>query len=302
MMQSQSRHSHFKQAGITLRLLEETRPIVDRDVPDADLVIATWWETAEWVMQLDARKGTKAHLMQDYEAWAGPADRVDSICACTIPKIVTAQWLAEMLERRFNQTNVRVVPYGVDKSIFSAPPRTKQPEPTVGLSYSNLHRKGTDIVLEAVRIARKSVPRLGVIAVGTVHPTPNLPIPSAAQYTLCANDRELRDLYSRCDAWLFGTREEGFGLPILEAMACRTPVIGTPAGAAPLLLRDGAGMLVRPEDPIDMARAIVELCNMSHFEWQSLSQKAHARTANYSWTNAAREFEAALKNLLHRKT
>jgi len=44
-------------------------------------------------------------------------------------------------------------------------------------------------------------------------------------------------------------------LPILEAMACRTPVIGTPAGPAPELLGAGGGILVRPEDPADMAMA-----------------------------------------------
>ena len=64
--------------------------------------------------------------------------------------------------------------------------------------------------------------------------------------------------------WLFGAREEGFELPILEAMACRTPVLGTPAGAALELLVDGAGILVPREDPDAMARAIVEVCQMEN--------------------------------------
>ncbi|MGC8714943.1 MAG: glycosyltransferase [Leptodesmis sp.] len=53
----------------------------------------------------------------------------------------------------------------------------------------------------------------------------------------------MRDYYSACDAWLFPSRYEAVGLPILEAMACRTPVIGTPAGIAPEMLSDGAGIL-----------------------------------------------------------
>src|SRR5437763_15791267 len=104
---------------------------------------------------------------------------------------------------------------------------------------------------------------------------PELPLPEDASYHACASNQALGGLYSQCDAWLFGTRQEGFGLPILEAMACRTPVIGTPAGAAPQLLREGAGVLVNREDPEDMAAAILQVCRLSGDEWRSMSTAAH---------------------------
>jgi glycosyltransferase involved in cell wall biosynthesis len=97
---------------------------------------------------------------------------------------------------------------------------------------------------------------------------------SHAEYICRAPEDKLKEIYSQCDAWLFGTRIEGYGLPILEAMACRTPVIGTPAGAAPELLVDGAGVLVKPEDPEDMARAIEHICSLSDSDWRVMSDAA----------------------------
>jgi glycosyltransferase involved in cell wall biosynthesis len=108
----------------------------------------------------------------------------------------------------------------------------------------------------------------------------------------------LRTIYAQCDAWLFPSRFEGFGLPILEAMACRTSVIGSPAGAAPELLADGAGILVNPEDPADMARAIVRVAEMSQAEWQQMSTCAYQRVAGYTWEDATGELEAVLQSLI----
>jgi glycosyltransferase involved in cell wall biosynthesis len=83
-------------------------------------------------------------------------------------------------------------------------------------------------------------------------------------------------------------------------MACRTPVIGTPAGAAPELLADGVGVLVKPEDPEDMARAIEQICKLSESEWRTMSDAAYARATSYTWEEATDCFEAALHTAIQR--
>ena len=77
-------------------------------------------------------------------------------------------------------------------------------------------------------------------------------------------------------------------------MACGTPVIGTPAGAAPELLAGGGGILVEPEDPEDMAKAIEQICQLSDIEWRAMSEKALETVINYTWEDAADLFQAAL--------
>jgi len=296
--QPKQQPSHFRDMGLELRTLTRWRPIEDRDLPDADIVVATWWETVEWVHALAPAKGVKVQLMQDYEVWGGPVRNVDLSCSLPMSRIVTAEWVGEVLRRKFHQTPAALIPCGVDLEMFYAPPRGKQPVPRIGPTYTTMRNKGCDISLQAYRLARRVIPELRLISFGNMKVAPELPLPEGASYYAYASNHVLRGLYSKCDAWLFGTRQEGFGLPILEAMACRTPVIGTPTGAAPQLLRDGSGILVNREDPEDMAKAIVRVCRLSDDEWRTMSTAAHVAASVHTWEKGARAFDSALRKVV----
>ena len=83
-------------------------------------------------------------------------------------------------------------------------------------------------------------------------------------------------------------------------MACRTPVIGTPAGAAPQLLAYGGGIQVPHDNPEAMAREIVKVCTMPDAEWRELSDKALANALHYTWDDATTLFEKALLEIVAR--
>jgi glycosyltransferase involved in cell wall biosynthesis len=296
--------SFFKDVPFVVHWLDHAGPITDRDLPNADVVIATWWETAEWVWKLSASKGAKLHFMQDYEVWGPPENtvRVDAVGALPIPKIVIARWVWELIEQRWGQTPIALVPNSVETNKFFASPRGKQPFPTVGLTYSSLPNKGSDISLAAIELAQRDLPQLRVIAFGATPPTAETKLPNNTEFHVQVPDEMLRDLYASCDAWLFGTRKEGFGLPILEAMACRTPVIGTPAGAARELIGQGGGILVANEDTTAMAQAIVRLATMTDVQWREVSNAAYRTATNYSWDDATGRFEEAVRSVAKRRT
>src|SRR5262249_45166631 len=56
--------SHLDGLPIEHRVLPHPGPVRDSEVPDADVTIATWWETAEWVAALGPAKGAKAYFIQ----------------------------------------------------------------------------------------------------------------------------------------------------------------------------------------------------------------------------------------------
>jgi glycosyltransferase involved in cell wall biosynthesis len=278
--------------GLPLHVVESWRPITDADVPDADVVIATYWQTAPWVAALAPAKGAKAYFMQDYGTPGQPLERVVPTWSLPLHLITIAQWLVDLIHEHVGKP-VELVPNAVDTTLFTAPPRGRQPVPTVGFVYVALWSKGADLCLAAAARARDDVPDLRLLTFGQA-PRPDLPLPAWAEHLGRLGDERLAAIYAACDAWLFGSRSEGFGLPILEAMACRTPVIATPAGAAPQLLAGGGGLLVRPMHPDALAAAIVRLCRMSEGEWQALSAAAYRTATSYTWDDATERFEAAL--------
>jgi len=286
--------THLDGTGVAHKVLDHRGPPQPRDLRDADVVVATWWETAEWVSALPPEKGVHVHFIQDHETWGGPPQRVDASCRLPMPKITSSLWLQRLLVNQFAQGDVTHIPNAIDTGTFNAPPRGKQPVPTVGFTYTPFTPKGCDVIAGAIQLARKVRRELRVVSFGTSKPTPELPLPAPVDFHLRAPDAMLRELYAGCDAWLFGSRKEGFGLPTLEALACRTPVIATRAGAAPELLQDGGGMLVALEDAGAMADAIVEMCAMSDGDWRAMSDLAHAAARRHSWDEATDTFEAVL--------
>jgi glycosyltransferase involved in cell wall biosynthesis len=265
-------------------------------VPDADVVIATWWETAELVDALPASKGRHAYLIQHHETFDYlPVARVERTYRMPMLQIVVSRWLEGVMRDRYGSPAIVCVPNAVDTAQFFAPPRGRQSVPTVGFVHpGSTGWKGGDLMVEACIVARRQVPDLRVVLFGKEQPA--APLPAGFELVIRPPQDAIRELYSSCDVWLFGSTSEGFGLPVLEAMACRTPVIGTPAGAAPELIGDDAGQLVPFDDPAAMAQAIVDFARMPVGRWRQLSDCAYRRATSYGWDDAAGRLEQALKD------
>lgn len=287
--------SHFHGLNIEHVQIRESRPVTEADVPDGDVVVATWWETAAWVAGFSPHKGAKAYFVQDYGAHGGqPMEQVAATWLLPLHQIVISKWLMRLIEEHCGKSEADYVPNAVDLKQFCATPRSKQRRPTVGFLYNTAPQKGCDTILKAIELASRNVAELHVVSYGPGRPVPQLPLPAGSDFWSFAPDDKLKEIYSACDAWLFGSRLEGFGLPILEAMACRTPVIATPAGAAPELVGEGGGLLVKADDACDMARAIEQVVSMPESTWRTMSDAAFATASRYTWDDATDLFEAAL--------
>lgn len=279
---------HVTQSGVPFRRLDEPRPFTADDLPDADVLIATWWETAEWMAHMPASKGRKVHLIQDYEVWNGGMAQQRVHAALRLPncKIVISNELKHTLTTHVGPLDITVISNAVDLQQFDAPARQRNPVPTVGFMYGRAPRKAADLYLKVCALVRLRLPMLQVVAFSSEQPSLELPLPEGTTFFHRPPQHQIASIYARCDAWLFGSRIDSFGLPILEAMACHTPVIGVPVGAAPELLADGVGILVPPESPQAMADAIVALYTMPESDWQRMSQRAYALAHGFSWEDA----------------
>jgi len=286
----------FKDSSYVVKLLDTFRAVENSDVPDADIVIATFWNTAEWVNTFAESKGEKVYFIQHYELhpWL-PVDRVKETLNFPFKKVCVSQWIANSLAGELGISDVEVVGNGVDEKQFFSAPRKKNEQFTVGVMYADeLSFKGCDTSIASFLKAQSIIPSIKLVAFAKHLPVASLPLPQGTVFYLNPKQDEIRAIYSQCDAWLFGSRNEGFGLPILEAMACRTPVIGTKAGAAPELLQNGAGHLVNIDDVDAMAAAIVDMAEMTDEAWSVLSEQALTVAKKNSWLVKVDEFEQVL--------
>ena len=292
------RKSHLDATELDHRVLDRPGPITDSDVPDADVIIATWWLTAEWVAALSDCKGAKVYFIQGYEIYDYlPEHRCRATYKLPFHKIVTARWLKRLMDQQYGDTIVDVVHNSVDRKQFFAPKRGKQFVPTIGFLYSAAHVKGLDLTLEALRVVRTTISELRLISFGNQLPIPRLPLPDGTEFHHLPPQNEIRNLYARCDAWLTASRSEGFNLPALEAMACRTPVISTRTGWPEEAISSGYnGILVDVDDINDLAQGVRWVISRSDHEWRALSENAYATASIGSWQASTKAFEDALRH------
>ncbi len=294
--------SHLDYVDVPHHVIDRNRPITNADVPDADVVIATWWETAEWVARFSPSKGVKVYFLQHYEAFdEQPKERVMATWRLPFYKITISKWLVDIARKDYGDSDVALVHNSVDTDQFYAPVRGKQAQPTIGMMYSTAYWKGCSISLQAFELAAKQVPGLRMIAFGAYPVSSELPLPSNSEYILRPPQDAIRDIYAQCDVWLCGSWSEGFHLPPLEAMACRCPVVSTEVGGPMDIIKPGVnGYLVPCGDAVALAEKLIHVLSLSEHEWKALSDGAYATATGYTWDDATTLFETALANAIAR--
>lgn len=198
------------------------------------------------------------------------------------------------------QGKIHAVRTGVNPSAFSpAPDAARQARDRLGISAPYLlyvgnitRRKNIPVLLDAFESVRA---QLGVdlVLAGALEFGGDKVVPrmrraaSGVNYLGRVSDDELAALYQGAVAFVYPSSDEGFGLPVLEAMASRVPVITTTGGALPEAVGD-AGLLVAPGSAEELAGAMKRLAGDATLR-ASLVEKGLGRVAEHSWARTAEQ-------------
>ena len=218
--------------------------------------------------------------------------------------IVPSEHVRAELAERFGvpAERLRAVAPGVDPS-FSQPPDPVPLLRRLGLSRPYVLAVGTDS-------PRKNLGLLDAIAPALAEAGLDVAVAGSGRSYLPATratgarrlgympDSELPALYAGAAAFAMPSLYEGFGLPCVEAMAAGTPVVAADRAALPEAC-GGAALLADPRDPRAFAAALLEA---SGPERERLSAAGRERAGELTWERTAREVDAALDELLTRRS
>jgi glycosyltransferase involved in cell wall biosynthesis len=112
------------------------------------------------------------------------------------------------------------------------------------------------------------------------------------------SEDELRALYAGASAFAYPSLYEGFGLPVLEAMAAGAPVLTSSVSSLPEVAGDAA-LLVDPHDPVAIADGLRRLLSDPALA-EELRTRGRARAAELSWERTASETLALLRGMAAR--
>jgi glycosyltransferase involved in cell wall biosynthesis len=199
-----------------------------------------------------------------------------------------------------------ILPHGVGAQFFSLAGRPRPPGVDLPDRYI-LHvgarrpHKNQRVLVQALSALRASHPDLGLVLIG--QPDPRFPdqvgelvqalgLSDHVRRYAHADDEVLLDLYANAAVFAYPSLVEGFGMPLLEAMAAGLPVVASDAEAVQEVASDGA--LIVPALTADRwAQALDQVLSDPHSA-QGLRERARAVAARHTWARSAERTLAVL--------
>ncbi len=258
-------------------------------IPDADAVIATAWQTAEWVADYPAVKGRRFYLIQHYETWSGPKERVDATFGLGLHNLVIARWLQEVA--REQGADAVYLPNGLDFTAFGI---DVQPENRAirAMFYHGADWKGSADGTRALKIVKTRLPELRATLFGA--PAAPEGLPNWIRYEQTPSPKRLRELYNESAVFMATSWTEGWGLPGCEALMCGCALAATDVGGHREYAVNGdTALLSPPKNPVKLAENVLALLQDERLRLQ-LAAQGHGYVQRFTWEWAVEGLEREL--------
>jgi glycosyltransferase involved in cell wall biosynthesis len=230
----------------------------------------------------------------------------NAACILTVSEFTRGR-LCELL--KVDPGRVAVIGNGIDPLYFAAPGCAEAPSPETDPAQIGLggrpyvvvvggltRRKGGDLVLQVAQILQREQPEMRILVAGKGEPAFSAPASDLGNVVLLQHvpTIQLVKLLRGAMAAVMLSRYEGFGIPVVEAMAAGAPVIASRSGALPEVVGD-AGLLLDTEDVEGTAAAIGWLSKDDGARDRYVS-RGKARAEGFRWERCVERLVQALES------
>lgn len=250
-----------------------TRPIIFKNeaeliesFPETDIIVATIWNTAEWVDRLvkGGKAGCGVYFLQDYEPWfldeeeKEKCQKVLSTFDKINNKIVKSDWLQGLLEK--DGYVAKKIPLGMDLACFYRRDVIAEKPVVLAMARPGTPRRGFQPTIEALALVKEAMPECEIILFGDRFLSyKKIPFLFRDEGIVINQDR-LAELYSEAAVFLDGSDFQGFGRCALEAMACGAACVLTGIGGVTEYARHGENaLIVPPKSPKCFAEGVLDI-------------------------------------------
>jgi starch synthase len=188
-----------------------------------------------------------------------------------------------LVEQGVPEEKIRIIPYGVDRVRFQPPAdRSERPFRFVFVGIITA-RKGIPLLLEAWKRLGRTDAELWLVGPASAQVRAALPNLPGLKLKRAVPQVDIPGFLQQCDVFVFPSYFEGFGLVILEAMACGLPVITTTATGGPDIITQGDDGWVDEPGTLDTLIETMRFCVENRDRVSEMGANARATAEQFSW-------------------
>lgn len=231
----------------------------------------------------------------------------------TADKIIITQqnYLQSSPHLRKYEDKIEVLPNGVDITKFKPLNVNRQENTIFFLSVlDEFHEyKGLDYLLNALKLVKMEIPNVKLIIGGKGalldhynKIADDLDLKENVEFHGFIPEEKIVEYYNKYSVFVLpsiSSKQEGFGIVVLEALACETPIIGTEIiGVAADVKKNNAGVIIPPKNIDELAKAIIKILTNNFASREMGINGRKLVEEKYTWAKIAKMVQTVYKELL----
>lgn len=212
--------------------------------------------------------------------------------------LVASRYVEGTVREFYPHKDIARVPYGVDVEFWTPMPTNQQTGPLRFIYAGNISlRKGLPLLIKAWSMAGLRDAELTLVGYWGLADSKLRSLPAGIRWIPPCSSEALRDRYRESHVFVFPSYSDGFGLVLLEAMACGLPAIASQATIGPEIITDDCGFIT-PTGDLDRLVDLLRWFDRHRDKLPIMGRHARAQATLCTWSNYRTSVIGAVSKLV----
>lgn len=260
----------------------------ENNVPDADIIVASSWQTAEYMNSYRRKNVKKFYIVMDFPPFMGSKEEIESTWNYDCSIITISSWLYDKVKKVRGEKNLINIPIGIPLDKYNECSKIERNKYQICMMFNDGKYKAAYDGIKALSLVCKKFNNVNIILYGKNNPPKDLP--SNFTYMKNISEEKLINIYRSSSIFVSSSIAEGFGLPSAEAMACGCAVASTNCGGnQDFAIHNYTALISEPRDVEDLFKNIVKLLEDDKLR-NDIAKNSLKHIKDFNWDRAGDSF------------